>query len=88
VIKLISVLIRAWGPVDAAPGSYDWITVGRINNPESLDIDYLNGRIMKLVKKSEYRPHTDVIRLEVTVNDKIEMKMTLLDFFKNQKEVK
>lgn len=85
---MIKVLVQIWGPVDAAPGSYDWITIGRINNPKSLDVDYLKRRIMKYVKKSEYRPHTDIVRLEVIMNGKTEMKMTLVDFFKSQREVR
>jgi len=85
---LISVIVQVWGPVDAAPGSYGWINIGRIKNQKSLDIDYLKRRIMKFVNNSEYRPHTDAVRLEVVINGKAEMKMTLVDFFKSQKEVK
>ena len=85
---MITVNVQVWAPLQVAPGSYDWVTIGKIDNPESLDVDYLSKRIMKLAHASEYKPHTDVVRLQVIMNGMKEMLMTLMDFFKNQKKVK
>jgi len=85
---LITVHVQVWAPLEVAPGSYDWVTIGKINNPKSLDVDYLSKRIMKLAYASEYKPHTDIVRLQVIVNGRKEMLMTLMDFFKNQKAMK
>lgn len=85
---MITVHVQVLGPLDIAPGAYDWITIGRIDSPKSLDVDYLSRRIMKFVRESEYRPQTDAVRLQVMMDGRKEMIMTLMDFFKNQKEVK
>ena len=93
---MLDILVQVLGFVDGAPGSYNWITVAKIDNPESLDIDYLKSEVLKFVRKSEngtthevhesLRPHSDVVRLVVRRDQNIEMKILLNEFFR--KEVK
>ncbi len=85
---MISVLVQVLGPMDGIGCSYNWITVGKIENPASLDVDYLKNLVAQAVKDSEYKPTTDVVRLEVIVDGSKEMKITLLDFFKGIEEIK
>lgn len=80
---MLQVLVQIMGPVEAAPGSYDWITIGRIDNPESIDSDYLKGIAMKQVR-NDYLPRFDVIRFVVLKDGAAEMKIMLTDCFKER----
>ncbi len=77
---MIDVLVQIWGPVSGASNCYTWITVGKISDPDSIDIDYLRPHIARCIGGSEYKPNTDVVRLIVKRNDVDEMKIMLTDF--------
>ena len=55
-------------------------------NPKSLGIDDLKDGITRCVNNAVWQ-NTDAVRLEVIVDGKKEMKITLVDFLKDMKEV-
>ncbi len=87
-IHHVSVLVQALGPIDGIGCAYNWITIGKIDNPESLDVDDLKKDILQCIDNAEYKQNIDAIRLEVIIDNKKEMKITLVDFLKNLKGVK
>ncbi|MCX6815632.1 MAG: hypothetical protein NT120_02160 [Candidatus Aenigmarchaeota archaeon] len=78
---MIDICVQVWGSLDFS--SYEWVTVGKIRKPKSLDIDYLSKRAIRLFKQIENIPQTDAVRLQVLIDGRKEMTMTVLDFFKN-----
>lgn len=81
-----SVLVQVLGPIDGIGCAYNWITIGKIDNPKSLDINDLKDGITQCISNAVWQ-NTDAIRLEVIVDGKKEMKITLVDFLKDMKEV-
>ena len=83
---MIQVLVQIMGPVEAAPGSYDWITIGRINEPESIDSGYLREIAMKGFGPDGDTFHSpfDVLRFVVVKDGITEMKIMLTDCFKER----
>jgi hypothetical protein len=78
---MMEVYVQVLGPVEAAPGSYDWITAGVISNPESLDIDYLKSETVSRTRKTGRRPAMDVVRFVVMKDGIAQMKIMIDDFF-------
>ena len=85
---MITVLVQILGPIDGIGCAYNWITVGKIDNPDSLDTDFLRHEVSDIFEASEYMPITDTVRLEVIIDGIKEMKITFTDFFKGIEEVK
>lgn len=88
VFVMIDVLVQVWGPVEGT-FSYSWITVAKIADPESLDIDYLKAETAKRITAARH-PHADVVRLVVVKDGITEMKIMINDIFRSagEKEVK
>ena len=78
---MLSVLVQVWGPANAMFGGYDWITAGIIENPESLDVDFLKQKAIEIITKRDYKPFTNAARLKIIRDHKTEMKMTLTDLW-------
>lgn len=78
---MLSVLVQTWGPANAMFGGYDWITVGIIEKPESLDVDYLKEKALEIIDSSEYKPFLNAVRLKIVRDDKTEMKITMMDLW-------
>lgn len=78
---MLSVLVQVWGPANAMFGGYDWITAGVIEEPESLDVDYLKREALKIINSREYKPFLNSVRLKILRDDKTEMKVTLTDLW-------
>lgn len=76
-----SVLVQVWGPANAMFGGYDWITVGIIENPESLDVDYLRRNAIDIINSRDYKPFTNAARLKIVEDGHTEMKVTLMDLW-------
>jgi hypothetical protein len=75
----ISVLVQVWGPVSGASNCYDWLTVGRIEKPETLDLDYLKGVAVDIIRHSAYKPFVNAARLKFVSEQKTEMQVTMMD---------
>lgn len=79
----VSVIVNVWGPVAYSHAGYDWIPIGRIDEPATLDFDFLKEEAMKIIEKSEYKPFLNAARLEIMKdgNRKEAMKVMLLDLW-------
>ncbi|MBI2138686.1 hypothetical protein HYU13_03800 [Candidatus Woesearchaeota archaeon] len=77
---MLSVLVQVWGPANAMFGGYDWVTAGVIEEPESLDADYLKKEALRIINSRDYKPFTNSVRL-IVKRDKAEMKVTLMDLW-------
>lgn len=86
---MLSVLVQVWGPANAMFGGYDWITAGIIENPESLDVDFLKDKAIEIINSrtsenafgvSAFKPFMNAARL-IVKRDKTEMKVTLTDLW-------
>ena len=79
----LEIYVQVMRQVDAVP-SYDWVTVGVIKKPQSIDVDYLKSEVALWVKKEiSFRPTIDVVRFVVMQQGIVEMKITINDFFKS-----
>ena len=68
-----------YAPLHFATGSYDWVTVGIIENPESLDLDLLKERALKLIDERGYRPSIKMLRFQIKTEKSEEIKVLMLD---------
>jgi hypothetical protein len=73
---MIDVFVQVWGPSGA---NCDWITVGKIEQPETLDFDYLKGMAADIIKHSDHKPFVNVARLNFVRGRKTEMQVTFPD---------
>ncbi|HLC76826.1 MAG TPA: hypothetical protein VJH04_01340 [archaeon] len=78
---MLSVLVQVWGPANAMFGGYDWITAGIIEEPESLDTDFLRQKAIDIINSRDYKPFMNAARLKIIKDDKTEMKVTLMDLW-------
>ena len=78
---MLSVLVQVWGPANAMFGGYDWITAGIIENPESLDTNFLKEKALKIIESRGYKPFLNALRLKVIKDEKTEMNVTLTDLW-------
>ncbi|MBI4174753.1 MAG: hypothetical protein HY517_03835 [Candidatus Aenigmarchaeota archaeon] len=87
---MLSVLVQVWGPANAMFGGYDWITAGIIENPESLDTDFLKQKAIDIINSrfpedasgvSSFRPFMNAARLKIVRDNRTEMKVTLTDLW-------
>lgn len=76
----VSVIINIWGPGKYYEAGHDWIPIGVLEDPESLDFDFLKAEAMKCIERSEYRPYLNAARLEIN-KDGEKMKVMLLDLW-------
>lgn len=76
----VSVIIKAWGPSQYYEAGHGWIAIGKIDEPESLDFDFLKAEAMKCIERSEHRPYMNAARLEIN-KDGEKMKVMLLDLW-------
>ena len=81
IINMRSVLVQVWGPANAMFGGYDWITAGIIENPESLDVDYLKTKVLEIINSSEYKPFLNAARVKIMNDGKAEMNVTMTDLW-------
>ena len=77
---MLSVHVQVLGPIEASGCSYNWITVGIIENPKSVDFDSLQKAAVEIINKREYKPQMNAARLKI-INGKDEMKVTFMDLF-------
>lgn len=77
----MEILVQIWGPVSGATNCYDWITVGKINNPASIDIDYLKPMALDIIGHSNYKPFLNAARLKMLNDGKTEMQVTVTDMW-------
>ena len=75
---MFSVLVEAIG---IAGGAANWVTIGKIENPMSLDIDFLRQKAMEIVNSRCPRPFANALRLSVIRDGIREMKVTLTDLW-------
>ena len=75
----IEVRVQVWGPMEASGAGYSWITIGVIKEPGDFDLNVLKGRVVEFVKRSEYKPTTNMARLEFRRGGKAYMKAVFLD---------
>ena len=76
-----SVQVQVWGPANAMFGGYDWITAGIIENPESLDSEFLKKKAIDIVNSRDYKPFLNAVRLKIMEDGHTEMKITLTDLW-------
>ena len=77
---MLSVFVQVWGPRDLFCG-YDWITVGKIKNPDNLDIDYLKEKAISIINGRDYKPFLNAARLKIIRDETTEMKITVMDLW-------
>lgn len=82
----ITVLLQLWGPLENSGCNYGWITVGRLTNPERFDLEYLKQLIVEHVRHSEWKPTTNMARLEFRQDGKAYMKATFMDLWENDNQ--
>jgi len=75
------VIVNVWGPVPFNEAGYSWIPFGKINDPESLDFDFLREETLKIIDRAEQRPQFNAVRLEIVRDGQKEMKVMLLDLW-------
>ena len=78
---MLSVLVQVWGPANAIFGGYDWITAGVIENPESLDTNFLKQKAIEIINSRDYKPFMNAARLKIINDGKTEMSVTLTDLW-------
>ena len=78
---MISVLVQVWGPANAMFGGYDWITAGIIENPESLDTNFLKQKAIEIINSRDYKPFMNAARLKIVNDGKTQMNVTLTDLW-------
>lgn len=65
--------------MEGSGANYNWITIGVMENPENFDLNHLKAKALEFVKRSEYKPTTNMIRVDFRKNGKSYMKTTFLD---------
>ncbi len=77
----VSVIVNIWGPSQYQEAGYNWIPVGKVDNPASLDFDFLKEEAIKIIEKSDYKPFLNAARLEIVKDGKKAMKVILMDLW-------
>jgi hypothetical protein len=74
---MLSVQVQVLGPIESSGCALDWITIGAIENPQSIDFDYLRACAVDMMR---CRSHGQInaARLKI-INGKDQMKVTMMD---------
>ncbi len=67
--------------VSGRTGASEWVTVGKVEKPESYDLLYLKGLVTDFIKKSDFKTHANAARLKFVHKGKTVMKATLTDLW-------
>jgi len=77
---MLSVQVQVLGSIEASGCSYNWITVGVIDNPKSIDFDFLREAAVEIISTREYKPQINAARLKI-ISGAGEMKVTFMDLW-------
>ncbi|HLC67761.1 MAG TPA: hypothetical protein VJI12_02650, partial [archaeon] len=75
---MVSVQVQVLGPIESSGCSYHWITVGVIENPKSIDFDFLRQAAADMINCREYKPQINAARLKI-ISGNDQMKVTFMD---------
>ena len=76
IIQNFDIFVQVLG-TGGRTGSSEWVTIGKIEKPQSYDLLYLRGIALDIIKKQEYRPYANIARLEFVSGGKKTMKVML-----------